>query len=211
MAIKGLSIPVFGKYNFDKTTKTVTYTDGIIGGGAIEYTISVESTENNPLYVDNKVGENDVGKFSSGSLSLGTDDLTAKVSKYLLGLKEKSVTIAGLTEVMETIYDDEAEAPDLGFGIIEMHQNNNVDKFKAVILCRVTMNIPEDTANTKGQSVEWQTKTIEGAIQRSEENTADRKHPWKREAWFDTEDEAFTYLKVVLGVPEDTEEPGGQE
>ena len=211
MAIKGLSIPVFGKYGYDAATKAVAYTDGIIGGHAIEYTVSVESTENNPLHGDNKVIENDVGKFSSGTLSLGTDDLTTTVSKYLLGLKEAALTIEGLTEVMETIYDDDAAAPDLGFGIIEMHQNNNVDKFKAVILCRVTMNIPEDTATTKGKSVEWKTKTIEGTIQRSEENTAQRKHPWKREAWFDTEDDALMYLKTVLGVPDDTEEPGGQE
>lgn len=207
MAIKGLSIPVFGKYTFNAATKTVTYTNGIIGGHAIEYTISVESTEDNPLHADNRVVENDVGKFSSGKLSLGTDDLPAAVSKYILGLKEVSETVEGLTEVTETIYDDEAVAPELGFGIIEMHQKNGVDIFKAVILCRITMNIPEDKATTKGKSIEWQTKTIEGTIQRSEENTAQRKQPWKREAWFDTEDEALLYLKAMLGVTEDTEEP----
>lgn len=211
MAIKGLSIPVFGKYSYNASAKTVTYTEGIIGGHAIEYTISVESTDDNPLHGDNRVIENDIGKFSSGTLSLGTDDLTSDVSKYLLGLKEASVTVEGLTEVTETIYDDEAVAPELGFGIIEMHQKNGVDLFKAVILCRTTMNIPEDTANTKGESVEWQTKTIEGTVQRSEENTAQRKHPWKREAWFNTEDEALLYLKTVLGVPLDGEGPEGQE
>lgn len=210
MAIKGLSIPVFGKYNYDAATKAVTYTDGIIGGHAIEYTLSVESTENNPLHGDNRVIENDVGKFSSGTLSLGTDDLTTAVSKYLLGLKESAVTVQGLTEVMETIYDDDATSPDLGFGIIEMHQKDNVDKFKGVILPRVTMNIPEDTATTKGESVEWQTKTIEGTVQRSEENNAQRKHPWKREAWFDSEDDALLYLKTILGVEDEPEEePGG--
>jgi hypothetical protein len=202
MAIKGLSIPVFGKYNYNSTTKVVTYTDGIIGGGAIEYTISVESTENNPLYIDNKVGENDIGKFSSGTLSLGTDDLMAEVSKYLLGLKEKNITVVGLTEVVETIYDDDAVAPELGFGIIEMHQKNNVDKYKAVIITRVNMSIPEDTATTKGEAVEWQTKTIEGTIQRSEEVSENYNHPWKREAWFNTEADALTYLKTVLGVVE---------
>lgn len=209
MAIKGLSIPVFGRYKFNAATKEVTYTDGIVGGHAIEYTLSVQSTDNNPLHADNKVIENDVGKFSSGTLSLGTDDLTAAVSKYLMGLKEESLTIEGLTEVTETIYDDEAVAPDLGFGIIEMHQKDNVDKYKGVIICRVTMNIPEDTATTRKQSIEWQTKTIEGTVQRSEENTAKRKHPWKREAWFDKE-EALLYLKTVLGVPADAEEPEGQ-
>ena len=208
MAIKGLSIPVFGKYKYDNATKKVSYTDGIMGGGAIEYTISVESSENNPLYVNNQIGENDIGKFKSGTLSLGTDDLMASVSKYLLGLKEKSITVAGLTGVMETIYDDDAVAPELGFGIIEMHQKNNVDRYKGVIITRVSMSIPEDTATTKGESIEWQTKTIEGTIQRSEEVSADYNHPWKRESWFATEADALTYLKAVLGVVEESE--GGQ-
>lgn len=212
MAIKGLSIPVFGKYNYNTTTKAVTYTDGIIGGHAIEYTISVEATENNPLYGDNRIIENDIGKFSSGTLSLGTDDLPAEISKYLLGLKETSVVIEGLTDVLETVYDDDAKAPELGFGIIETHQKNGVDKFKAVVLTRVTMSFPEDTATTKPESIEWQTKTIEGTVQRSEENNAQRKYPWKRESWFDSEDDALLYLKTILGVvDEPQEEPeGGQ-
>jgi len=204
MATKGLSIPVFGKYNYNVTTKAVTYTNGIIGGKAIEYTVSVESTENNPLYADNQIAENDIGKFSTGTLSLGTDDLTADVSKFLLGLKEASVTIEGLTGVTETVYDDDAVAPDLGFGIIEMHQKDGVEKYKAVILARVTMSFPEDTATTKPESVEWQTKTIEGTLQRSEEVSANYNHPWKRESWFTTEAQALTYLKTVLGVVEET-------
>ena len=203
-AIKGLSIPVFGKYNYNATTKAVTYTNGIIGGHAIEYTISIESTENNPLNGDNRVIENDVGKFSTGTLSLGTDDLTAAVSKFLLGLKEASVTVEGVTGVTETIYDDDAIAPELGFGIIEMHQKDGVDKYKAVILCRVTMSLPEDTATTKGQSIEWQTKTIEGTLQRSEEVSTNYNHPWRREAWFTTEADALAYLKTILGVVEAT-------
>jgi phi13 family phage major tail protein len=209
MAIKGLSIPVFGKYAYDATTKKVTYTNGITGGNAIEYTISVESSENNPLYANNQIVENDTGKFNTGTLSLGTDDLMAEVSKYILGLKEKSITVVGLTGVTETIYDDDAKAPALGFGIIEMHQKDDVDKYKAVILTKVNMNLPEDTATTKGQSIEWQTKTIEGTIQRSEEVSTDYNHPWKREAWFTTEADALTYLKAVLGVVEEPE--GGQQ
>lgn len=202
MATKGLSIPVFGKYNYNATTRVVTYTNGIIGGKAIEYTVSVESTENNPLYANNQIAENDIGKFSTGTLSLGTDDLTADVSKFLLGLKEAAVTVEGLTEVTETIYDDDAVAPDLGFGIIEMHQKDGVEKYKAVILARVTMSFPEDAATTKAESVEWQTKTIEGTLQRSEEVSANYNHPWKRESWFATEAQALTYLKAILGVVE---------
>ena len=86
MAIKGLSIPVFGKYN--NANGTVTYTDGMINPSAISYSITVEGAESNPLYGDNRVVEDDTQKFSSGTLTLETDDLTHEVSAFLLGAKE---------------------------------------------------------------------------------------------------------------------------
>src|SRR5699024_5451708 len=47
-------------------------------------------------------------------------------------------------------------------------------------------------------SIEWQTKEVEGTVNRSDENTTNYKHPWKREAWFDTHDAAMAYLRTVL-------------
>lgn len=198
MAIKGLSKPYFGNYAIN-ASGAAEYTEGVSGGEAIEYSASIETSDDNPLYADNNIKENDHGTFSSGTLSLGTADLTAAASKFLLGAKTVTRTMGEKT-VSETVYDDDAKATPKGFGIIEMHQINNSDTFRAVILCKVIMNIPEDAATTKGESVDWQTKTIEGTIQRSDENTANYKHPWKIEAWFATEEEAEEYLKTVLGV-----------
>ena len=57
MAVKGLSIPVFGHYNYNSTTGKVTYSGGMINPHAIEYTLTPESTDNNPLYGDNQIIE----------------------------------------------------------------------------------------------------------------------------------------------------------
>ena len=198
MAIKGLSIPVFGKYNF--ADGVVTYTDGMINPHAVSYTVSIESTENNPCYGDNKVVENDVGKFSTGTYGLETDDLTQETSKFILGIKEIERSYGDGKKTKALIYDDDQEAPELGCGIIEEHQNDDVDQYKTVILKRVVFNIPEDAATTRKGSIEWQTKSIEGTIMRSEVYNDDEKYPWKEEAWFASEGEALAYLKVMLGV-----------
>lgn len=198
MAIKGLSIPVFGKYN--NANGTVTYTEGLVNPHAVSYTIAVESSESNPLRADNRIVENDAGRFSTGTLTLETDDLQQATSKFLLGAKELERSYGENKTVMSLVFDDDQKAPDLGFGIIEEHQNDNVDRYKAVILKKVTFNIPEDSATTRGESIEWQTKTIEGTIARSEENGANGKYPWKEEAWFDSESEALEFLKSMLGV-----------
>lgn len=202
MAIKGLAVPVFGNYHYNGLS--VVYTDGFVAGAAIEYGIEVETSDNNPLHGDNRIIENDYGTFNTGTLTLNTSDLDEDTSKRLLGLKEVKINV-GEKEVTELVTDDDMKQTPKGFGIIETHQINDVDRYRAVILCKTTMAIPAEAATTKGESIEWQTKEIEGTITRSDENTENYKHPWKRETWFDTEKEAMEYLKTVLNVLERVE------
>lgn len=197
MAIKGLTTPVFGEYNYNGGS--VTYTNGFVCGSAIEYGVEIETSDNNPLYGDDHIIENDYGTFNTGTLTLNTSDFDQYTSKRLLGLKEVQLTVGEAT-VTELVTDDDAKTTEKGFGIIETHQINDVDKYRAVILCKVGMSIPSEAATTKGESIEWQTREIEGAINRSDEDTANYRHPWKREAWFDTQSQAMEYLKTVLNV-----------
>ena len=197
MAIKGLTNPVFGEYNYNGNA--VTYSNGFVCGKAVEYSFEPETSDNNPLYGDDNIAENDFGSFNGGTLTLNTTDLDAYTSRRLLKLKEVQVQV-GSVQVTELVKDDDAKPVPLGFGIIETHQINDVDKYRAVILCKCTPNIPQEAATTKGESIEWQTKEIEFNAARSDENTANYKHPWEREAWFDTHAEAYEYLKTVLNV-----------
>lgn len=205
MAIKGLSIPVVGKYNHDGAGN-VTYTDGIIAGNAVEYGVSIEAAENNPLYADNKIKENDTGTFKSGELTVNTAELTQNVSKLILGTKtnELSFTPDGATEpvtVTEQIFDDDTKSPYLGYGIVEWHQIDDVDRYRAVLLTKTFFAIPEEAATTKGENVEWQTKELTATIMRSDQKDEIYKNPWMRDAWFDDEKTAYQYLAHILGVP----------
>lgn len=195
MAIKGLTTPVFADYNFDGNT--VTYTNGFVCGSAIEYSIEIETSDNNPLYGDDHIIENDFGTFNTGTLGINVSDLNQQDSIRLLSLKQVQVMV-GQTQVTELVTDDDATQGPKGFGIIETHQINEVDAYRAVVLCKVGIAIPSDAATTKGESIEWQTKELSGTIQRSDQDTSDYKHPWKREAWFDTKAAALEYLKTIL-------------
>lgn len=204
MAIKGLSIPVVGKYSC--TEKTVSYSDGVIAGSAVEYSVSWTTSESNNLYADNNVEETDAGTFQNGELTLGTSDLTQEISKLILGLKTATFSYGEDKTAEEAVYDDDAAAPDLGYGIIEMHQINNVTKFRAVVLTRIRFNLPELSATTKGESIEWQTPSITATIMRSEQEDSNYKHPWMLDAWFETESDAIEYLKAKLGVTQPSAE-----
>lgn len=200
MAVKGLSIPVFGRYNYNPTTGKVTYSGGMINPHAIEYTLTPESTDNNPLYGDNQIIENDTPRFNGATLSLGIDELEQNVAEFILGVKIIQMSYGADKTAKVTVYDDEQTPPFLGVGIIEEHQINDVNRYKAVIMCKAQFNNPESTATTRGESIEWQTKTIEGNVSRSDETSENGVHPWKTGAWFDSEAEAVTYLEYMLGV-----------
>lgn len=205
MVVKGFSKPVFGKYNYDAKTEKVTYTDGFMNPHGIEYTAALESTEGNPLYADNRIVENDVPRFNQGTLTLGVDGLNSDSSKYLLGIKTVSFSMGEGQTVEEEVFDDDQKTPALGVGVIELHQDNDVDHYKAVIFTKVTFSLPEQAAKTREGTIEWQTKTIEGAITRSEHKDENYRYPWQISAWFDTEEKALDYLKKKLGVETATE------
>lgn len=196
MAIKGLSIPVVGKYS--NSDGTVTYSSPTVANKAVNYSISWTVGDNNPLYADNQIAENDKGTFQSGELTLTTADLPQELSMLLLGTKivteqmgEESITVQ--------IFDDSQSAPYLGFGIIEMHQENDVNSFRAIFLNKVFFNIPENAADTKGETIEWQTPSITATIQRSDHVDDKVSHPWMQDAWFETESAAIKWLKFKCG------------
>ena len=202
MAIKGLSNIVISDYAFEKESGKVTYSKPTVTDHAISYALAITASEDNPLYGDNRIIENDQGAFQSGELTLGTADMPQEMSKNLLGIKVVEKTYGDIT-ASEGIYDDDQKSPFKGVGLIEMHQIDDVNKYRAVFLLKTRFSIPEEAATTKGESVEWQTKEITGTVQRSDErgDTNSPNHAWMIDAWFDTESEAAEWLMYKGGKP----------
>ena len=200
MATTGLSIPVFGKYT--NSNGTITYSEGKTIGHAISYTADITFSENNNLRGDNMIIESDNGTFESGTLTLNTSEFTQDVSKWLLGLTENTFSYTptgGTTAVSVTEYsfDDETEPLTCGFGIIEQRIIDDVTTYNPVVLTKVVPNIPADSATTRGETIEWQTKELTFSIRRDDSAT----HQWR--VWaeaMDTEEEAINYLYAKLGV-----------
>lgn len=193
MATIGVSKPYVARY-IDNGDSSVSYLDGVCLAKATEISASIETGENNMLYADNGVAESDKS-FAGGTLTVGVDDLTQEGSKVILGVKEGKITVNGV-EVSELIYDDDTVAPNLGFGCIIKKMKNQVTLWRAVVFTKIMFGIPEDAATTQGESIEWQTPSIEAQIMRDDSE----KHTWKREATFDSEAQAEAYIKAVLQV-----------
>lgn len=192
MATIGVSKPYIAKYT--NNNGTITYSEGQILAKAVEFSAAIENGEVNNFYADNGLVESDKS-FSNGTLSITTDDLEQSASALVLGAAEKTLTI-GEETIKELVFDDDMESPNLGFGIIIKKKKGGAYVWRAVVFTKVQFNIPEDAAVTQGEAIEWQTPKLEGSIMRDDSV----KHAWKREATFDTEANAETYIKQVLHV-----------
>lgn len=196
MATIGLSKPYCAKYTAQGNA--VSYSDGLVMGKAVDVDISIVVSEDNNLPADNGIAETD-RTFSSGTLTLSTDDLTPEVSALILGLTPNALeAIDGIsdTDVKELVFDDNQNSPYLGIGVIIKKKHKGLYKWRAVILARVMFNIPPDAAVTQGETIEWQVPTLTAAILRDDTAT----HAWKREATFTTEEQAEVYIKHRLNI-----------
>lgn len=196
MAKKGLSKLVTAKYSFDGSK--VTYSDPKVQEKMAEYSAEIEVSEENNLYLDNEIAETDGGTFKSGTLTLTTGDLSTETSLQFFNTKQKEITV-GEKKVTEVTYDDRISPQELGVGVIELHQVNNVEFFRAIWFDRVKFDIPSDSATTKGETVDWQTQEIAGKILRSNMADTDNVHPWKHSADCETEADALAYLMFKGG------------
>lgn len=196
MAKIGLSKPYYAIYS--NSGGTVRYSSGGLMGKAIEVDVSIESANDNNLYADNIIAETD-RTFGSGTITLTTDDLSQAVSKAILGVQEATITgITGITDTSpkELIYDDRQASPYLGIGFIIKKKVGGVDAWRAIVLRKVMFSVPADAAETQGESIEWQTPTIEGTVMRDDSTY----HTWKSETTLTTEAQAEAYIKSRLNI-----------
>lgn len=196
MAIIGVSKPYVAKYS--NTDTTVSYTSGQILDKMTEIDISINSAEDNNFYADNSIAESD-SSFSGGSVTVNTADLGPEATALVLGITPVPIAgISGVTDedVNELIFDDDQRSPYLGFGCIIKKRVNNVDQWRAIILTKIMLAVPNDAATTQGETIEWQTPQLTGTIMRDDS----AKHAWKREATFTTEAQAEAYIKARLSI-----------
>ena len=196
MAIIGCSYLKYAKYA--ESQGVVSYSEGGTAAKLVSVDISLDSSTDNDFYADNSVDETD-RVFAGGTITVQTNDLTDAMSKALLGLQEASIgTITGITDssVKEYYFDDRQVIPYLGIGMVIKHQRAGAAAWTAILLNKVQFAVPNDAAETQGQSISWQTVELTGSIMR--DDSANR--CWKVMATFTTEAQAVLWINNKLSI-----------
>lgn len=119
------------------------------------------------LYADDKV-EDDLKEFSSGTISLGVSALSAETAALLTGAAVDSN--GGLVDA------DGDTAPYVAIGF---RAKTSKGKYRYVWLYRVKFAVPNDTFNTKGESISFNSPTIEGTFYKRNKADSRGKNPWR--------------------------------
>ena len=145
-----------------------TYGEPAVLAKAISAELSVELNEA-ILYADDGAAEV-VKEFKSGTLSLGIDDIGAEIASALSGatIDSNGVVISG---------SDDGGTP----VAVAFRARKSNGKYRYYWLYRVKFGIPATNLQTKGDSISFQTPTIEGTIMRRNKVDYNDNHPWKAE------------------------------
>lgn len=135
---------------------------------AIKADLSIELAEA-VLYADDGAAEV-VKEFKSGKLSLGIDDIGSSAAEDLTGAKLDD------NKVLISTSEDGGTPVAIGFRAKKAN-----GKYRYFWLFRVKFGIPETNLQTKGDSITFQTPTIEGTVMRRNKLDENGNHPWKAE------------------------------
>ena len=153
-------------------------------GKAVSCNVSI-SNNSATLYADDALAESDTS-FQSGTVSLGVDDDRETTFADVLG---HSIDAEGL--VVRNIND---VAPYVALARIIVKLVNNVKLYKVEILYKVKFSEPSSDTNTRGESVEFATPTIEGQV------SALANGKWSEAKTFTTKAEALAFILGTFAV-----------
>lgn len=167
MATIGLDKPYYAIITEDANGQE-TYGTPKVMAKAIQADLTVNNATAS-LYADDGVDES-VDEFTSGTLSLGLNDLASTVAAELLGARvdTNGVLVNSTNDI----------APYVAVGFRARKANGN---YRYFWLYRVKFGVPATNLATKGESITFQTPTIEGTVMRRNKPDTQDKHPWKTE------------------------------
>ena len=168
MATIGMDKLYYAKITEDENGEE-TYAEPVQLAKAMKADLTVELAEAT-LYADDGAAYV-IKDFKSGSLSLGVDDIGITAAQDLTGavLDDNGVLISA----------GENEGAVVAIGFRAQKPNG---KYRYFWLYRVKFGMPSTNLQTKGDSIAFQTPTIEGTVMRRNKPDGKGNHPWKAEA-----------------------------
>lgn len=157
MAFIGMRHVVAAEFDSHTAGSAPTYKSGGWDvGKAINGNLTINRNDN-PLRADDTIAEDDNGVIGM-DLELGLDDILEDIQAKMGLLKEVTAGSPSVT----TYYDTSATSKDVGVGYMRVRRKNGATKYQTVWIYKTKFSVNSENSQTKGESIEWQTPTING-------------------------------------------------
>lgn len=154
MAYIGLKYFVFAPITAETDGADPTYSAGSVVGKAIAADVTWNHNDN-ILRADDGDAESD-NSITGGTINIDLDDLP---------LATRAVILGGYTDSSDVYYDTAKPGPYGGFGYVrEVRYQGGIPRFDAFWCYKTCFTMEDDSAQTLGESIEWQTPKLVGRI-----------------------------------------------
>lgn len=161
---------------------TPSYAGALTPAKAISCSVTVNNNDAK-LYADDSLVESDTS-FNNGTVSIGIDKTDNTTMANLLGHSVvDGVMVRKTTDV----------APYVALARVITEMVNNVLQYRVEILYKCKFSEPNQEDNTKGESVEFNTYTLEGTV------NALSNGEWSETKTFTTKADAIAYIETKFG------------
>ena len=196
-------IGLYGVF-YAKCVKSGGITTGYDGevkmmGKAISAGFEPNTPDENPLYANNGVAENDASSGSGGTLTQTLDRMTLETAADLYGTTVNKVTVqvdGQPVEGTEIAYKGDEVSVPVGVAYIKLGQEDGVRHHEVVFYREATYSRPGDEAQTMGDAIEWQTPEITAVVAGVQ---GDGTEPWYRTSRWPTQQAAIAYIYTLFG------------
>ena len=161
---------------------TPSYAGALTPAKAISCNVTVNNNDAK-LYADDSLVESDTS-FNNGTVSIGIDKTDNTTMANLLG----HTVVDG-----EMVRKTTDVAPYVALARVITEMVNNALQYRVELLYKCKFSEPSQEDNTKGESVEFNTYTLEGTV------NALANGKWSKTKTFTSKAEAIAYIEAELG------------
>ena len=161
---------------------TPSYAGAITPAKAVSCSVSI-TNNSGMLYADDALAESDTS-FQSGTVTMGVDKLDNQTQGALLG---HTVSDG------EIVRNGNDVAPYVGLGRVVTLMIDGSYKYRAEFLYKVKFAEPSQENNTKGESIEFGTYSLEGTVAELANGN------WSIAKEFTSKADAISYIEGLLG------------
>ena len=171
-----------------------TYEAGKVVGAAIQADLNI-TRNSNPLRGDDVIIDDDNG-ITAMALTIGVDDVEEDVQAYMGLLQE----VAG-TGTEKEYYETAGSAKHVGVGYLRVRRRRGKTTYQGIWVLDVLFGIESEAAATKGETIEWQTPTLNGTAMAHLVTEVNASDPiFRRKKNFATAEAAIAWLDGLAGI-----------